>query len=252
MTCVSCSARTIQLATQYFAQAFTIASALKENIRKAVMRLAPPGESCWRFDGAAEAAVAAEADLRRNRLCCPRVPRGNPRPTRRGPMTRRVHTRLSLHGMANVRSSSGKARVEIAQAADGGGGRWGGRHHGGNGGGGLLSVRWYRRGCKVAASLPSMRHASMTLHVATPQASKTSLLWCVLSPLACLALLFAPETSHAPPLVRHRSMGGQLVRIRAIRSVIFQYKTSEPSASFIFEQLYEHSSIRLFVLQTPG
>ncbi len=49
-------------------QAFMLVNALKENIRKATMRQAPRGGSWASFDEAAEAAVVAEADLRRNRL----------------------------------------------------------------------------------------------------------------------------------------------------------------------------------------
>ena len=49
-------------------QAFTLVGALREDIRKATMRLAPRGGSWASFDEAAEAAVIAEADLRRNRL----------------------------------------------------------------------------------------------------------------------------------------------------------------------------------------
>ncbi len=49
-------------------QAFTLVSALEENLRKSVMRLAPRSGSWSDFDEAAEAAVVAEADLQRNRL----------------------------------------------------------------------------------------------------------------------------------------------------------------------------------------
>ncbi len=45
------------------------------------------------------------------------VPRCNPRPTRKGPMTTRGHTRLSLHRIANVRTAPAKACAEMAQAA---------------------------------------------------------------------------------------------------------------------------------------
>ncbi len=132
-------------------QAFTLVGALRENIRRATMRLAPRGGSWASFDEAAEAAVIAEADQKRNSLLSRGTKAQNQVDSKKSSHRKRSTdgqfarngkrddtSREGSRGYGAGRSGGGPAGGRIGGRAGGGGrhgGQQGGASAGGHGGG---------------------------------------------------------------------------------------------------------------------